>query len=65
MRVTENKAAAHIRRQDAGADWSMQGKTVLFTGASRGMGQFAAIELARLGAQILVVGYHANANYGG
>ena len=36
----------------------MEGKTVLFTGASRGMGRFAAIELARLGAQILVVGHN-------
>jgi glutamyl-tRNA reductase len=56
MRVTGNKAVAHIRTQDAAADWSMKGKTVLFTGASRGMGRFAAIELARLGAEILVVG---------
>jgi NAD(P)-dependent dehydrogenase (short-subunit alcohol dehydrogenase family) len=31
---------------------------VLFTGASRGMGRFAAIELARLGAEILVVGHN-------
>jgi NAD(P)-dependent dehydrogenase (short-subunit alcohol dehydrogenase family) len=36
----------------------MKGKTVLFTGASRGMGRFAAIELARRGAQILVVGHN-------
>jgi NAD(P)-dependent dehydrogenase (short-subunit alcohol dehydrogenase family) len=36
----------------------MQGKTVLFTGASRGMGRLAAIELARLGAQILVIGHN-------
>ena len=39
------------------ADWTMNGKTVLFTGASRGMGRFAAIVLARLGARILVVGH--------
>src|SRR5262249_37636173 len=39
-------------------DASMKGKTVLFTGASRGMGRFAAIELARRGAEILVVGHH-------
>src|SRR6516165_8022793 len=58
MRVNGNKAAARIRTQDAAADWSMQGKTVLFTGASRGMGRFAAIELARLGAEILVVGHN-------
>ena len=36
----------------------MKGKTVLFTGASRGMGRFAAIELARRGAEILVVGHN-------
>jgi NAD(P)-dependent dehydrogenase (short-subunit alcohol dehydrogenase family) len=36
----------------------MKGKKVLFTGASRGMGRFAAIELARRGAEILVVGRH-------
>ena len=36
----------------------MTGKTVLFTGASRGMGRFAAIELARRGARILVVGHN-------
>jgi NAD(P)-dependent dehydrogenase (short-subunit alcohol dehydrogenase family) len=58
MRVNDNKAAARIRTQDAAADWSMTGKTVLFTGASRGMGRLAAIELARLGAEILVVGHH-------
>jgi NAD(P)-dependent dehydrogenase (short-subunit alcohol dehydrogenase family) len=39
-------------------DASMKGKTVLFTGASRGMGHFAAVELARRGAEILVVGHH-------
>jgi len=37
---------------------SVKGKTVLFTGASRGMGRFAAIELARRGAKILVVGHN-------
>jgi NAD(P)-dependent dehydrogenase (short-subunit alcohol dehydrogenase family) len=37
---------------------SMKGKTVLFTGASRGMGRFASIELARRGAEILVVGHN-------
>jgi NAD(P)-dependent dehydrogenase (short-subunit alcohol dehydrogenase family) len=36
----------------------MTGKTVLFTGASRGMGRFAALELASLGAEVLVVGHH-------
>ena len=58
MRVKENKAAGRIRTQDAAADWSMQGKTVLFTGASRGMGRFAALELASLGAEVLVVGHN-------
>jgi len=58
MRAEENKAAAQIRPQDAVTDWNMKGKTVLFTGASRGMGRFAAIELARLGAEVLVVGHH-------
>jgi retinol dehydrogenase 14 len=58
MRAEENKAVAHIRTQDVAVDWSMKGKTVLFTGASRGMGRFAAIELARLGAEILVVGHN-------
>src|SRR5215469_1348010 len=58
MTADDNKAAAHIRTQDAATDWSMKGKTVLFTGASRGMGRFAAIELARLGAKILVVGHN-------
>ena len=36
----------------------MKGKTVLFTGASRGMGRFAALQLARRGAEILVVGHN-------
>jgi NAD(P)-dependent dehydrogenase (short-subunit alcohol dehydrogenase family) len=57
MRAEENKAAGFIRTQDAAVGWSMKGKTVLFTGASRGMGRFAAIELARLGAEVLVVGH--------
>jgi NAD(P)-dependent dehydrogenase (short-subunit alcohol dehydrogenase family) len=39
------------------ADWSMKGKTVLFTGASRGMGRYAAMELGRRGAKILVFGH--------
>jgi NADPH:quinone reductase-like Zn-dependent oxidoreductase len=55
MRAKENNAA-RIRTQDAAADWSMTGTAVLFTGASRGMGLFAAIGLARLGAEVLVVG---------
>ena len=36
----------------------MTGKTVLFTGASGGIERFAAIELARLGAEILIVGHN-------
>src|SRR5215471_1993250 len=58
MGAEQNKAAARIRTQDAATDWSMKGKTVLFTGASRGMGRFAAIELAGLGAEVLVVGHN-------
>src|SRR5215470_5312431 len=58
MRAEENKVVACIRTRDAALDWSMKGKTVLFTGASRGMGRFAAIELARLGAEILIVGHN-------
>jgi NAD(P)-dependent dehydrogenase (short-subunit alcohol dehydrogenase family) len=58
MRAKANKAAAHIQTRDAAADWRMNGKTVLFTGASRGTGRIAAIELARLGAEILVVGHN-------
>jgi retinol dehydrogenase 14 len=57
MRDEADQAVAHIQSRDAAADWSMSGKTVLFTGASRGMGCFAAIKLARLGAEILVVGH--------
>src|SRR5215469_5298517 len=37
---------------------NMRGKRVLFTGASRGMGHFAGLELARRGAAILVVGHN-------
>src|ERR671931_184071 len=58
MRTEATKALAHTRTQDPASDWSMNGKTVLFTGASRGMGRLAAIELARRGAEILVVGHH-------
>jgi NAD(P)-dependent dehydrogenase (short-subunit alcohol dehydrogenase family) len=58
MYIEEPRASAHSRRQDGALDWSMTGKTVLFTGASRGMGRCAAIELARRGAQILIVGHH-------
>lgn len=58
MQDNENKAAARIRTQDSATSWSMNGKTILFTGASRGMGRFAAVELARLGAEILVVGHN-------
>jgi NAD(P)-dependent dehydrogenase (short-subunit alcohol dehydrogenase family) len=49
---------ARNRAQDPATGWSMTGKTVLFTGASRGMGRFAATELATLGAEVLVVGHH-------
>lgn len=37
---------------------SMRGKRVVFTGATRGMGHFAAVELARRGAEIVVVGHN-------
>ena len=57
MRAEQDKAASRIRTKDATTDWSMTGKTVLFTGASRGMGRVAATELARLGAEVLVVGH--------
>jgi len=58
MGAEQNKAAARIRTQHCATDWSMKGKRVLFTGASRGMGRFAALELARLGAEVLVVGHN-------
>jgi NAD(P)-dependent dehydrogenase (short-subunit alcohol dehydrogenase family) len=58
MRIEEPEAIAHIRRQDVTTDQTMKGKTVLFTGASRGMGRLAAIELARRGAEVLVVGHN-------
>jgi NAD(P)-dependent dehydrogenase (short-subunit alcohol dehydrogenase family) len=58
MRAEQNKAPGRIRAQDAATGWSMKGKTVLFTGASRGMGRCAAIELARLGAEVLIVGHN-------
>ena len=58
MRAEQNKAIGRTRAQDAAADWSMAGKTVLFTGASRGMGRVAALGLARLGAEVLVVGHN-------
>jgi NADPH:quinone reductase-like Zn-dependent oxidoreductase len=54
MRTEETKAITHIQTQDVVKDTSMKGKTVLFTGASRGIGRSAAIELARRGAKILV-----------
>ena len=58
MGAEQNKAAARVRTQHCATDWSMKGKTVLFTGASRGMGRIAAIQLARLGAEVLVVGHN-------
>jgi NAD(P)-dependent dehydrogenase (short-subunit alcohol dehydrogenase family) len=58
MRIEWNKALDHIRVLKVAMETSMKGKTVLFTGVSRGMGRFAAIELARRGAKILVVGHN-------
>ena len=58
MRAEENKAVARIRTQGTAADWSMNGRRCRSRGASRGMGRFAAIELARLGAEVLVVGHN-------
>jgi retinol dehydrogenase 12 len=37
----------------------MHGKTVLFTGSTRGMGRIAAVELARQGAELILVGHDA------
>src|SRR5262245_45072594 len=51
-------AIAQGRNQEGAMDPGMTGKTVLFTGASRGMGHHAAMELARRGAQILIVGHN-------
>src|SRR5215467_16058444 len=58
MCTEETKAMTHIRTQDGASASPMKGKTVLFTGASRCMWRFAAIELARRGAEILVVGHN-------
>jgi NAD(P)-dependent dehydrogenase (short-subunit alcohol dehydrogenase family) len=58
MRNEGNTIPAHNGKHDAALDTSMRGKTVLFTGSSRGMGRIAASELARRGAQILIVGHH-------
>src|SRR5215469_195645 len=46
------------RGLEDGMEASMRGKRVVFTGASRGMGHFAAVELARRGAEIVVVGHN-------
>jgi gluconate 5-dehydrogenase len=40
----------------AGAPMSMQGKVVLITGATNGIGKAAAMGLARLGAAVVVHG---------
>ena len=36
--------------------WDIRGKTVFLTGASRGIGFEASVALARLGAQVVMVG---------
>lgn len=51
-------ALTHPHDQNGSVGARMDGKTVLFTGASRGMGHHAALELARRGAKILVVGHN-------
>jgi NAD(P)-dependent dehydrogenase (short-subunit alcohol dehydrogenase family) len=58
VKAGDPSAATGARAQDLAADWGMKGKTVVFTGASRGMGRFAALELARLQAEVLVVGHN-------
>jgi 3-oxoacyl-[acyl-carrier protein] reductase len=45
---------------DSGAFCSLEGKTALVTGGSRGIGRAIAVELARAGAQV-VVGYNSGA----
>jgi NAD(P)-dependent dehydrogenase (short-subunit alcohol dehydrogenase family) len=37
----------------------MSGKTVVFSGGTRGMGRLAAIELAKLGADLILIGHDA------
>jgi NAD(P)-dependent dehydrogenase (short-subunit alcohol dehydrogenase family) len=49
---------AHAHDENGSVGARMDGKTVLFTGASRGMGHHAALELGRRGAEILVVGHN-------
>ena len=39
MRTEETKAMTHMRTQDGASASPLKGKTVLFTGASRGMGR--------------------------
>jgi NAD(P)-dependent dehydrogenase (short-subunit alcohol dehydrogenase family) len=39
-------------------DTSLKVQTMVFTGASRGMGRFAALELARRGEHILALGHN-------
>jgi short-subunit dehydrogenase len=40
--------------------FSMQGKTILVTGASSGIGQAIAIECARMGARLVISGRNAD-----
>ena len=39
--------------------WDVDGKTVLVTGASRGLGLEASVQLARRGARVVMVGRDA------
>jgi NAD(P)-dependent dehydrogenase (short-subunit alcohol dehydrogenase family) len=58
-RSTRSVSSIRSHRSDCTREErGLKGKTVLFTGATRGMGRYAAIELARRGARVLVVGHN-------
>ncbi len=58
MNAEETTRTSRAPARNVRPDWTIRGKRVLFTGASRGMGHFAALELAKLGAEVLVVGHN-------